>query len=107
MMIFVALIALILGLMVVSILMHAVFSIFWSLLIGFVVGSIAKFIMPPSDKSGFLLTALLGMGGSMLASVLGHLLHLPGRGAGFLASIAGAVLLLFLFRVFGQERVES
>ncbi len=69
-------------------------------LIGFFVGVLAKFLMPGKDKGGFLLTALLGIGGSVFATFLGQTLgwYMYGEPAGFIASVLGAVLILTLVR---------
>jgi uncharacterized membrane protein YeaQ/YmgE (transglycosylase-associated protein family) len=75
-------------------------EIIWIVLIGAVVGALARFIMPGPDPEGFFITALVGIGGALVATFLGRLLGLygPGQGAGFLASIAGAVLVLFAYK---------
>ncbi|QNT78858.1 GlsB/YeaQ/YmgE family stress response membrane protein [Entomobacter blattae] len=74
----------------------------YSLIIGFLVGLIAKFLMPGRDPGGFIITILLGIAGSFLATWLGQLLHFyhPGDKAGFIASIIGAIIILFLYRKF-------
>jgi uncharacterized membrane protein YeaQ/YmgE (transglycosylase-associated protein family) len=65
-----------------------------------VVGALAKFVMPGRDPGGFFVTALLGMGGALVATLLGRLVGLygPGQGAGFLASIVGAIVVLLVYR---------
>ena len=75
-------------------------DLIWIILIGAIVGALAKFIMPGSDPGGFFVTALLGMGGALVATLLGRLVGLygPGQGAGFLASIVGAIVVLFVYR---------
>jgi len=75
-------------------------DLIWIILIGAVVGALAKFIMPGADPGGFFVTALLGMGGALAATFLGRFVGLygPGQGAGFLASIVGAILVLVLYR---------
>ncbi|RPI01231.1 MAG: GlsB/YeaQ/YmgE family stress response membrane protein, partial [Zetaproteobacteria bacterium] len=69
-------------------------------LIGAVVGALAKFLMPGADPGGFFVTAVLGMVGALAATFLGRFVGLygPGQGAGFLASIVGAVLVLVIYR---------
>lgn len=105
----IVLIVLVLGLALASFLVGTLFSLLWSLLIGLIVGSVAKFIMPGKENSGWLITALLGMGGSMLATILGRIFNLyqSGQNAGFIASIVGAMLLLLLFRVFQRETADA
>lgn len=75
-------------------------EIIWIILIGAVVGALAKFVMPGPDPGGFFLTAVLGMGGALVATLLGRFFGLygPGQGAGFVASVIGAILVLFVYR---------
>ena len=68
-----------------------------TILIGFVVGSIAKFLMPGKDPGGFFVTTALGIGGSVFGSWICGLLGL-GR-VGFVGSVIGAVLLLVIYRM--------
>ena len=78
------------------------FSFLWMLIVGIIVGALAKLVMPGRDGGGIFITMLLGIAGALVAGLIGRLLGLygPGQGAGFLMSIAGAVLLLFLYRLF-------
>ena len=76
-------------------------GILWTLIIGLVVGAIAKFVMPGKDPGGLIVTMLLGVAGSLLAGFLGRAVGWydePGEGAGIIASILGAVALLALYR---------
>ena len=75
-------------------------SILWILLIGLVVGAIAKLLMPGKDPGGCIVTMLLGIAGAFVASYLGQAVgwYQPGQPAGFIASIVGAILLLLLYR---------
>lgn len=68
----------------------------WTILIGFVAGLIAKALTPGKGPSGFFLTAVLGIAGSLAATYLGQALgfYPPGHAAGFIASIVGAIVLL-------------
>ena len=72
----------------------------WVIFIGFVVGVVAKLVHPGSDPGGFLVTSAIGIGGSIIATYLGHALGLyaPGRPAGFIGAVIGAVLLLTAYR---------
>jgi uncharacterized membrane protein YeaQ/YmgE (transglycosylase-associated protein family) len=72
----------------------------WMLIIGLVVGALAKLVMPGKDPGGILVTMLLGIAGAFLAGLLGRALGLYGAGedAGILASILGAVLVLAGYR---------
>ena len=76
------------------------FEIIWMVLIGAVIGALAKFFMPGPDGGGFFITAILGMVGALVATLLGRFMGLygSGEGAGFIASILGAVLVLFVYR---------
>ncbi|MEA2714394.1 MAG: hypothetical protein QOK27_2355 [Gemmatimonadales bacterium] len=79
----------------------------WTLIIGLVVGAIAKLLMPGRDPGGIIVTMLIGVVGALLAGVLGRALGWyasPGEGPGIIASIIGAMLLLFLYRVFARRR---
>ena len=76
-------------------------SIIWTLLIGLVVGAIAKLIMPGKDPGGFIITILLGIAGAFRAGFLGRAMHwyTVGEPAGFIASIIGAIILLVIYRL--------
>lgn len=81
----------------------AVIHIVWSILIGFVVGLIARAVMPGAQHLGFFATAILGIVGSLVGGILGSLISRPKQGswihpAGFLLSIVGALLVLYLWR---------
>lgn len=74
-------------------------GIVWTILVGLVVGVIAKFLHPGKENMGFVATLLLGIGGSFLAGVLGQAMgwYVAGEGAGFVASVAVAIVLLVLY----------
>ena len=74
-------------------------------IIGLVVGIIAKFLMPGKDPGGFIITAILGVAGSFLATWLGRALgwYQEGATAGWIASIIGAIILLVLYRFFSKK----
>lgn len=76
-------------------------NILWSLIIGAIVGAVAKFIMPGKDPGGWIVTTLLGVAGSVVAGWLGSILGLYAEGepVGFIASVIGAVILLFVYRL--------
>jgi uncharacterized membrane protein YeaQ/YmgE (transglycosylase-associated protein family) len=79
----------------------------WTLIIGLVVGAIAKLIMPGKDPGGIIVTMLIGVAGALLAGFLGRALGWysdPGEGPGIIASIIGAMLLLLLYRLFTRRR---
>lgn len=77
------------------------------ILFGLIVGAVAKLLMPGRDPGGFIVTMLLGMAGAVIGGLIGRSLgwYGPNQGAGFLMSLAGAVLLLFLYRQFAVRRV--
>ena len=79
----------------------------WALIVGFIIGAIAKAIMPGKDPGGILVTMLLGIGGAIVADVLGGALRIyrPGAtGPGLIASVIGAVILLAIYRAFVGHR---
>ena len=81
-------------------------SIIWTIIIGLIVGIIAKFLMPGRDPGGFVITAIIGIVGSIIATYLGQALGLyrPGESAGFIAAVIGSMILLFLYRmVMGKK----
>ena len=73
-----------------------------TILVGLIVGAIARFIMPGEQKMGWIMTILLGVGGSFAAGFVGQALgwYQAGQGAGWIASIAGALVLLFVVNKF-------
>ncbi len=81
-------------------------SIIGVLLIGLLVGAVAKFLMPEKDPGGFLITMALGVVGAMAATSLGQALKLyeTGETAGFIGGVIGAMLLLALYRALKGRR---
>lgn len=77
-------------------------AILWMIIIGLIVGAVAKLIMPGRDPGGIIVTILLGIAGAFLAGFLGRTLGWYGDGdaAGFIASVVGAILLLIIYRMF-------
>jgi uncharacterized membrane protein YeaQ/YmgE (transglycosylase-associated protein family) len=84
-------------------------SIVWILLIGLLVGIVAKALMPGRDPGGFIITALLGIAGAFIAHAIGRSMgwYSEGQPAGFLASIGGAIILLALYRAIVGRRVRA
>ena len=76
-------------------------SILWTIIIGLIVGIVAKFLMPGRDPGGFVITAIIGIVGSVIATFLGQTLgfYQPGESAGFIAAVLGSIILLFLYRM--------
>ena len=79
-----------------------------AIIIGLIVGAIAKFLMPGRDPGGIIVTILIGIAGSVVAGFLGRALgwYAPGQSAGFIASVLGAVLLLWIYRMVVARRAR-
>lgn len=76
--------------------------IIWMIIIGAVAGALAKLVMPGKDPGGIIVTILLGIAGAVIAGFIGRAIGWydePGEGAGLIASVLGAVLLLAGYRV--------
>jgi uncharacterized membrane protein YeaQ/YmgE (transglycosylase-associated protein family) len=71
-------------------------GIIGTIIVGLIVGAIARFVLPGEQKMGWILTGLLGIGGSLIAGYVGQAMgwYAAGQGAGWIASIVGAVVLL-------------
>jgi len=83
-------------------------GIIWSIIIGFIAGLVAKFLMPGRDPGGFIITTLLGIIGAAVATYLGQAVvwYRAGEGAGFIGAVVGAVILLAIYRmVVGRRAV--
>ena len=80
-------------------------SILWTIIVGFVIGVVAKMIHPGKENMGFIMTVLLGIGGSFLAGVIGQYLgwYQAGEGAGFIASLVVAIVLLVIYGKMRQN----
>ena len=76
-------------------------GILWMLIIGLIVGAIAKLLMPGKDPGGFIVTILLGIVGALIAGFVGRALgwYAEGEPAGLIASVIGAILLLLIYRM--------
>ena len=83
-------------------------GILWTIIIGFIAGVIAKFMMPgDNEPSGFILTTILGIVGAFVATYLGQALgwYRPGEGAGLIGAVVGAIIVLFVYGVIaGRQR---
>jgi len=87
-------------------------SIVWMIIVGLVVGAVAKLLMPGRDPGGAVITILIGIAGSIVAGFIGRAAgwYREGEPAGFIASIVGAIILLALYRavaVRGVARLPS
>ena len=81
-------------------------GIIWTIIIGFLAGVIAKFIMPgDNEPSGFILTTILGIVGAFVATFLGQALgwYRPGEGAGLIGAIVGAIIVLVVWGMFASR----
>jgi len=74
-------------------------TIIGTLIIGLVVGAIAKLLMPGKDPGGCIITILLGIAGAFVGTWLGQLFWGPNYAAGWIMSIVGAMILLFIYRL--------
>jgi uncharacterized membrane protein YeaQ/YmgE (transglycosylase-associated protein family) len=76
-------------------------SLLWELIIGLVVGAVARFLMPGKNPGGIWVTMILGVAGSILATYLGRAIgwYQAAQGAGFIMSVVGAILLLVIYRL--------
>ncbi|MGG5886915.1 GlsB/YeaQ/YmgE family stress response membrane protein [Falsiroseomonas sp. HC035] len=73
----------------------------WTIIIGFLAGALAKFLMPGRDPGGFIITILLGIVGAVVATWLGQAVgwYRAGEGAGFIGAVVGAVIVLAIYRM--------
>ena len=81
----------------------------WMIVVGLIVGAIAKLLMPGRDPGGAIVTILLGIGGSVVAGLLGRAVGWYGEGepVGFIASVLGAIVLLAIYRVIVGRNVRG
>lgn len=84
-------------------------NILWAIIIGLVVGVLAKLLMPGRDPGGFVVTVLLGIAGAVVATFLGRSMgwYADGESAGIIASVLGAVLLLAIYRMFRRRQITA
>ncbi|MBV8071006.1 MAG: GlsB/YeaQ/YmgE family stress response membrane protein [Acidobacteriaceae bacterium] len=76
-------------------------QLLWTLIIGLIVGAVAKLLMPGKDPGGFIVTILLGIAGSFVGTFVGRAIGLyrDGSSAGFIMSVIGAMILLLIYRL--------
>ena len=82
----------------------------WTIIIGFIAGVIAKFIMPgPNEPQGFILTTILGIVGAIVATYLGQALgwYRPGESAGFIGAVVGAIVVLLIWGAVVGRRARA
>lgn len=79
------------------------------ILIGFVVGLLARFLKPGNDSMGLIFTTLLGIAGALLAGWIGQTMgwYAPGQPAGFIGALLGAILILVVVALFRRKRVRT
>jgi uncharacterized membrane protein YeaQ/YmgE (transglycosylase-associated protein family) len=82
-------------------------GLLWACIVGIIVGALAKFIFPGKDPGGIFVTMIIGIVGSVLAGFIGRALgwYQPGEGAGLIASVVGALLVLWLYKRFASRPV--
>ena len=81
-------------------------GLIYTLVIGLIIGAIAKLLVPGRDPGGWIMTIVLGIAGALLGTFLGRTLGIysQGQGAGWIASIIGAVILLLIYRAVVRRR---
>jgi len=79
-------------------------SIIWTILVGLVVGAIAKFLMPGKDPGGCIVTILLGIAGALVGTRIGRIFAGENYVAGWIMSVVGAMILLLLYRLLFKRR---
>ena len=81
----------------------------WTIIIGFVAGLLAKFLMPGRDVGGFIITTLLGILGALVATWLGQAIgwYRAGEGAGLIGAVVGAVIVLAIYRMVAGRQTTS
>jgi uncharacterized membrane protein YeaQ/YmgE (transglycosylase-associated protein family) len=84
-------------------------GIIGTIVIGFIVGLLAKFLHPGKESMGIIMTTVLGIGGSLLASYAGQALGLytAGQGAGFIGAVIGAIVLLVIYGIVKSKTGQS
>ena len=78
----------------------------WTLIIGLIVGAVAKFVMPGRQGGGIIVTMILGIVGAFVATWIGQAVgwYQAGQGAGFLASVIGALIVLWIYGLVTRRR---
>ena len=81
-------------------------NLLYIIIIGFLAGVVAKFLMPGKDPGGFLITTVLGIVGAVVATFLGRLIgwYKEGETGGFIAGVVGAVIILFIYRLIKKKQ---
>ena len=81
-------------------------NILWTALLGLAAGFLAKLIFPGKENMGIIVTMLLGIAGSFVASYGGQWLKIyqPGESAGFIGSVVGALVILFIYGLIRKRK---
>jgi uncharacterized membrane protein YeaQ/YmgE (transglycosylase-associated protein family) len=81
-------------------------TIIWAIIIGFIVGLVAKLLMPGRDPGGFIITALLGIIGAVVATFIGQAMgvYAAGQTAGFIGAVIGAIIVLAIYHMVRGRR---
>ena len=81
-------------------------TIIWAIIIGFIVGLVAKLLMPGRDPGGFIITALLGIIGAVVATFIGQAMgvYAAGQSAGFIGAVIGAIIVLAIYHMVRGRR---
>ena len=81
-------------------------GLIWTVVIGLVIGAIAKWLMPGKDGGGLIMTMVLGIAGSFLGTTLGRMVgwYSYGERAGLIMSVIGAVIILWIYRRFFRDK---
>jgi uncharacterized membrane protein YeaQ/YmgE (transglycosylase-associated protein family) len=84
-------------------------SIIWAIIVGFIVGVIAKLLTPGKDPKGFIITTLLGIGGSFVGKFIGQGLGMyrPDQPAGFFMSVIGAIIILLIYHFMTKDKTTA
>jgi uncharacterized membrane protein YeaQ/YmgE (transglycosylase-associated protein family) len=85
------------------------FGLLVTIIVGFIVGVVAKLIMPGKENMGMIMTTLLGIAGSLVATYAGHAIgwYEAGQGAGWIGSIVGAFILLWVYQKFQSKNAAA
>ena len=84
-------------------------GLLYTVVVGLVVGVVAKFLMPGKDPGGYIITTLLGIGGAVVATYLGQMIGIyrAGQTAGFIGAVVGAVLILGVYRKVKGRKITG
>ena len=82
-------------------------TLIWAIIIGFIVGLVAKLLTPGRDPGGFIITALLGIVGAVVATWIGQAMgvYAAGQSAGFIGAVIGAIIVLAIYHLFRRRPV--